>query len=155
MSTKPVVGSTRRVRRRVVALSAATVVGLAATGCGGDDGASARSDAGQISAADTTPEERQVSDAEVTAGLTAMKPLVAAAAASVATDAASGAFEPIEATWRTFEGTVRTKEQDLYLAIEDGFAALQQALADKDAAAATKAQAAIDDAASQYLAQHP
>jgi hypothetical protein len=134
------------------AMAAAIVVGAAA--CGDDDASSAATPTAS-GAAGTTPEERQVRDAEVTAGLKALPALVATAVATVGTDAAKSAFEPIEASWASYEGTVRTKEPDLYLTIEDNFANLQKALTDGTRDAATKAQSAIGTAASDYLAKHP
>jgi hypothetical protein len=140
--------------RAALAAATAAAIVLGAAGCGDDDDSSAAATA-PAGAVTTTPEERQVSDAEVTAGLKALPALVAAAVATVGTDAAKSAFEPIEASWQSYEGTVRTKEQDLYLTIEDNFANLQKALTDGSKDDAAKAQAAIDKAASDYLAKHP
>lgn len=132
----------------------AAVIVLGAAACGDDDDSTAATTAPAASGS-TTPEERQVSDAEVTAGLTALPPLVATAVAAVGTDAAKTAMEPIEASWESYEGTVRTNEPDLYLTIEDNFANLQKALDEDNKADAAKAQAAIEQAASDYLAKHP
>lgn len=103
----------------------------------------------------TTPEEKQSTDAEVSAGLKALPSLVDAAVAAAGSGAGTAAFEPIEASWRTYEGTVRAKESDIYLAIEDEFANLQQAIDEKDAAKAEAAKTKIVAAANQYLAKHP
>ena len=139
--------------RAAVATAVAATIVLGAAACGDDDDSTAGTTS--TGATTTAPEERQVSDADVTAGLKALPALVATAVATVGTDAAKEAFEPIEASWETYEGTVRTKEADLYLAIEDGFAKLNKALSDGNKADATEAQSAIQQAASDYLAKHP
>jgi hypothetical protein len=128
-------------------------VALGAVACGGDNSGSSSSTTAGVPT--TTPEEKQSTDAEVTAGLKALPALVEAAVAKVSTGDGTAAFEPIEASWKTYEGTVRAKEQDLYLAIEDGFANLQKAIDAKDAAQAAAAKAAVATAADQYLAKHP
>ncbi len=147
--------SASRWARAMAATAVAASIVVGAASCGDDDDSTVATAAAAASGATTAPEERQVSDAEVTAGLKALPALVATAVAAVGTDAATEAFEPIEASWETYEGTVRTKEADLYLAIEDGFAKLQKALSDDNKADATEAQTAIDKAASDYLAKHP
>jgi hypothetical protein len=141
-------------RRAALATALAVVIVLGAAACGDDDDSTAATTAPAASGG-TTPEERQVSDAEVTIGLKALPALVAAAVATTGSDAAKDALEPIEASWASYEGTVRTKEQDLYLTIEDNFANLQKALTEENKADAAKAQAAIEQAASDYLAKHP
>jgi hypothetical protein len=148
----------RPTTRRLASLGAIAMVATTAAACGNDDGASNRTDVPITDAAAsgvTTPEEKQSTDAEVTAGLQALPALVTTAAATIGTSAAADAFEPIEASWRTYEGTVRSQEPDIYLAIEDEFANLQKALADGDAAVAEDAQAKIQAAVDEYLTKHP
>jgi hypothetical protein len=138
-------------------VSAIAVLATVAAACGNDDGASNRTDVAVSESASgaTTPEEKQSTDAEVSAGLQALPALVTIAAATIGTSAAAAAFEPIEASWRTYEGTVRSKEPDIYLAIEDEFANVQKALDDGDAAVAEAAQTKIQAAADEYLTKHP
>ncbi len=139
-----------------VAIGALAVLATTTAACGDDDGASNRTDVAVIeTTGGTTPEEKQSTDAEVSAGLKALPALVAAAAATVGTSAAADAFEPIEASWQTYEGTVRSKEQDIYLAIEDEFANVQKALEDGDAAVAEAAHTKIQAAVDEYLTKHP
>jgi hypothetical protein len=99
-------------RRAAVAVTMVATLVLGAAACGDDDD-SATATTAATSAEGTTPEERQVSDAEVTAGLRALPPLLSAAVATIGTDAAKTAIEPVQASWFTYEGTIRTKEQDL------------------------------------------
>jgi hypothetical protein len=143
--------------RAAVATAMAAAIVLGATACGDDDDDSTAATTAPAAsgAATTTPEERQVSDAEVTAGLTALPPLVATAVATVGTDAAKEAYEPVHDSWESYEGTIRTKEPDLYLAIEDGLEKLNKALSEDDKTDAAEAQSAIQQAASDYLVKHP
>ena len=130
-----------------------------AAACGGDDGASNRTDVAVTETAasgDTTPEEKQSTDAEVSAGLTALPPLVGDGAAGTSiVRSRRRASSRSRQSWRTYEGTVRAKEPDIYLAIEDEFANLQKALDDGDAAVAEDAQTKIQAAVDEYLAKHP
>jgi hypothetical protein len=139
------------VRSRVLTVTVAAGLALAACGSGSSNGSSTTAAA----VGTTAPEAKQSTDAEVTAGLKALPGLVASAAAKVSTGDGEAAFGPIEASWQTYEGTVRTKEQDLYLTIEDNFANLKKAIDAKDAAKVAEAKAAIETAAEQYLAKHP
>jgi hypothetical protein len=123
-------------------------VGLLGVACGGDDSSGS-------TAATTSPEQKQSTDAEVSAGLKALPALVVATVAAVGTSNAEARLDAIEESWRTYEGTVRAKEQELYLQIEDGFGSLKQAVDAKDAAAAAAARKSIEDAANEYLAKHP
>src|SRR4029079_10422553 len=82
----------------------------------GADGASSSSDEDEGS-----PESHIAPDAEVTAGLAALKTVgdrIAAAPGGTASKALSKGLEPV---WQPIEGTVKKNEPDLYLDIEDSF----------------------------------
>ena len=134
----------------LVAGAAAVCLVVVGAACGDD-----KPSGSTATTATTTPEDKQSTDAEVTAGLKALPALVDAAVAAASSGNGTAAFEPIEASWRTYEGTVRTKESDIYLAIEDEFANLQKAIDEKDAAKAEAAKTKLVAAANQYLAKHP
>jgi hypothetical protein len=148
----------RRDRRLVGALTAGTVVlalGLGAAACGSDSDGSSTAGSGSSSSSGTSPEERQVTDADVTAGLQKMPALFAAAVAAAGTGDAAAKFEAIEENWREFEGTVRTKEPDLYISFEDELSNLKKAMDGGDSAKAAETKAKLESIAGQYQAKHP
>jgi len=98
-----------------------------------------------------SPESHIAPDAEVTAGLAALKTVgdkVAAAPGGAAAKVASKGLEPV---WQPIEGTVKKNEPDLYLDIEDSF----QRMESGDLANARKGAAAMQTAVDDYLAKHP
>jgi len=137
----------RTLRFTAAALLAGT---LALTACGDDGDSSATSEA----ATATTEEGHEVvDDATVTAGLTATKAEVLAAAMAGKLDDAG--YEEIFEGWEAYEGTVKKNDVNTYLALEDAFAALKKAGAASDTAGMKKAADAIVAAADAYLAKHP
>ena len=98
-----------------------------------------------------SPESHIAPDAEVTAGLAALKTVgdkVAAAPGGAAAKVASKGLEPV---WQPIEGTIKKNEPDIYLDIEDSF----QRMESGDAANAKKGAAAMAAAVDAYLAKHP
>ena len=98
-----------------------------------------------------SPESHIAPDAEVTAGLAALKTVgdkVAGAPGGAAAKLASKGLEPV---WQPIEGTVKKNEPDIYLDIEDSF----QRMESGDAANAKKGAAAMATAVDAYLAKHP
>ena len=98
-----------------------------------------------------SPESHIAPDAEVTAGLAALKTVgdkVAGAPGGAAAKVASKGLEPV---WQPIEGTVKKNEPDIYLDIEDSF----QRMESGDAANAKKGAAAMAAAVDAYLAKHP
>jgi len=98
-----------------------------------------------------SPESHIAPDAEVTAGLAALKTVgntVASAPGGAAAKLASKGLEPV---WQPIEGTVKKNEPDIYLDIEDSF----QRMESGDAANAKKGAAAMATAVDAYLAKHP
>ena len=96
-----------------------------------------------------SPESHIAPDAEVTAGLAALKAVgdkVAARADGAGSKAAAEGLEPV---WQPIEGTVKKNEPDLYLDIEDSF----QRMESGDLANAKKGAAAMQTAVDDYLAR--
>jgi len=112
----------------------------------GADSASSSSDEDEGS-----PESHIAPDAEVTAGLAALKTVgdkIAAAPGGTASKALSKGLEPV---WQPIEGTVKKNEPDLYLDIEDSF----QRMESGDLANAKKGAQSMAGAVDAYLAKHP
>jgi len=98
-----------------------------------------------------SPESHIAPDAEVTAGLAALKTVgdkVASAPGGAASKLASKGLEPV---WQPIEGTVKKNEPDLYLDIEDSF----QRMESGDLANAKKGAQSMAAAVDAYLAKHP
>jgi len=98
-----------------------------------------------------SPESHIAPDAEVTAGLAALKTVgdkVASAPGGAASKLASKGLEPV---WQPIEGTVKKNEPDLYLDIEDSFQRMESGSLDNAKQGAAAMQKAVDD----YLAKHP
>ena len=98
-----------------------------------------------------SPESHIAPDAEVTAGLAALKTVgdkVASAPGGAASKLASKGLEPV---WQPIEGTVKKNEPDLYLDIEDSF----QRMESGDLANAKKGAQSMATAVDAYLAKHP
>ena len=87
-----------------------------------------------------SPESHIAPDAEVTAGLAALKTVGDKVAAGPAAPAEGGGRGP-RARWQPIEGTVKKNEPDIYLDIEDSF----QRMESGDAANAKKGAAAMAD----------
>ena len=98
-----------------------------------------------------SPESHIAPDAEVTAGLAALKTVGDKVAAAPGGAAAKVAFKGLEPVWQPIEGTVKKNEPDIYLDIEDSF----QRMESGDAANAKKGAAAMAAAVDAYLAKHP
>ena len=98
-----------------------------------------------------SPESHIAPDAEVTAGLAALKTVgdkVASAPGGAASKLASKGLEPV---WQPIEGTVKKNEPDIYLDIEDSF----QRMESGDLANAKKGARSMAGAVDAYLAKHP
>jgi len=98
-----------------------------------------------------SPESHIAPDAEVTAGLAALKAVgdkVAGAPSGAASKVASKGLEPV---WQPIEGTVKKNEPDIYLDIEDSF----QRMESGDLANAKKGAESMATAVDAYLAKHP
>jgi hypothetical protein len=98
-----------------------------------------------------SPEDHIAPDAEVTAGLGALKTVgdkVGAAADGATSKTAAEGLEPV---WQPIEGTVKKNEPDLYLDIEDSFQRMESGDVDNAKQGAAAMQTAVDD----YLAKHP
>ena len=98
-----------------------------------------------------SPESDLAPDAEVTAGLTALKGVGNKVAASADGASSKEAAEGLEQVWEPIEGTVKKNEPDLYLEIEDSF----QRMGSGDLDNAKKGAAAMQSAVDDYLAKHP
>jgi hypothetical protein len=137
-----------RTKMGVVA-AAVAVVGLA-VGCSDNGG-------GSKSTATTRPEDRRVTDAEVTTGLGQLQTQVDQAATSAGTDAAAAKTQADTAfeTWERIEGTIKNNEQDLYLRYEDALSDVRTGTRDGDAAKAQRGAQDIQAISAEYLANHP
>ena len=163
--------STVRARLAIALAALVTAAALSACGGGGDTASSsdaaattstATAPAGSTTTEDSStsasdeesgsPESRVAPDAEVTAGLTELKGVAAAIAASpdgnAAKDAAGKVIEPV---WQPIEGTVKKNEPDLYLDVEDSFGLLGSGDLDQ----AKRGQKRLATAVDAYLAKHP
>jgi hypothetical protein len=98
-----------------------------------------------------SPESHIAPDAEVTAGLKALKGVGDKVAGSADGAASKEAAEGLEEVWEPIEGTVKKNEPDLYLDIEDSF----QRMSSGDLDNAKKGAAAMQTAVDDYLAKHP
>ena len=133
---------------RVGALLATAMLGLVTAACGGDD-------ADQT--ADTSPEDRIVSNAEVTEGLADVRAKAAEVVGKLSTDpeAAAETSDAMFDSWFGFEGTVRKNDQDLYLQMEDGLTGIKAGVEDEDVDRARRGKDDLDEAAEAYLAGGP
>lgn len=141
----PRIGRIGRIGRFAVAIAAGLTF---LTACGSSGGSSSQA------TTTTAPEDRIVSDAEVTAGLAATQATMAKLAANpeLATDQA---LEDLFNGWVAYEGTVKKNEVEMYLTFEDALAAFTKAGKAKDAAGMTAAAATFAETAKAYLAKHP
>jgi hypothetical protein len=98
-----------------------------------------------------SPESHIAPDAEVTAGLTALKGVGDKVAGAADGAASKEAAEGLETVWRPIEGTVKKNEPDIYLDIEDSFQRMESGDLDNARKGAAAMQSAVDD----YLAKHP
>ena len=136
-------------RTKIAGVAAvAAVLGLA-VGCS-DNG-------GNGGTRTTRPEDRRVSDAEVTSGLAQLQTQVEQAAGSAGSDAATAKTQADTAfeTWERIEGTIKRNEQDLYLRFEDALSDVRTGARDGDAAKAQRGAADITTISGEYLATHP
>jgi hypothetical protein len=146
--------STLRGRLASVAALIALSAGLAA--CGGDDNDTSSASSAATSGAATTqeaasPEDTIAPDAQVGAGLVALKGVAEKVADASDGDQSKEAAEGLETVWQPIEGTVKKNEPDLYLDIEDSF----ERLSSGDLANAKKGEQALGEAVDAYLAKHP
>jgi hypothetical protein len=144
-------------RGRLASLAALVALGVGLAACGGDDNdtSSAGSSAATTGAATTqaaaSPEDTIAPDAQVGAGLVALKGVAEKVADSTDGDESKEASEGLETVWRPIEGTVKKNEPDLYLDIEDSF----ERLSSGDLANAKKGEQALNTAVDSYLDKHP
>ncbi len=142
-----------RLRGRLASLAALVALSAGLAACGGDDNDSSTARGAATSGATTTqeaasPEDTIAPDAQVGAGLVALKGVAEKVADSADGDASKEAAEGLETVWRPIEGTVKKNEPDLYLDIEDSF----ERLSSGDVANAKKGEQALDTA---VLDKHP
>ena len=129
--------------------TAAAVLGLA-VGCSDNGG-------GGGGTQSTRPEDRRVSDADVTTGLAQLQTQVDQAASSAGSGAAAAKTQADTAfgTWERIEGTIKNKEQDLYLRFEDALSDVRTGARDGDGAKAQRGAQDIKTISGEYLASHP
>jgi hypothetical protein len=137
-------------RTKVGAVAAAVAVMGLAAGCSDNGGGSSGTPA-------TRPEDRRVTNAEVTTGLAQLQTQVDQAARSAGSDAAAAKTQADTAfeTWEGIEGTIKNNEQDLYLRFEDALSDVRTGSRDDDAAKAQRGAADIRATSGEYLANHP
>jgi hypothetical protein len=116
----------------------------------GADSASASSGEDEDEDEDS-PESHIAPDAEVTAGLAALKGVGDKVASTADGATSKEAAEGLEPVWQPIEGTVKKNEPDLYLDIEDSFQRMESGDLDNAKKGAAAMQKAVDD----YLAKHP
>ena len=130
---------------------------LITAGCGTNQEQS--SGAPLTTAAVTTTEPTAiVSDAQVTAGLAAVKAAAAKvkpALAAGGSDAAKAESKAMYESWYGFEATVRANEQKLYLQMEDGLADIQAGARDNKPERIDRGVKDLEDGAAAYLGKHP
>jgi hypothetical protein len=128
--------------------TAAALLGLA-VGCSDNGGSS--------ETRTTRPEDRRVSDAEVTTGLAQLQTQVDQTASSAGSDAAAAKTQAETAfeTWERIEGTIKRNEQDLYLRFEDALSDVRTGARDGDAAKAQRGAEDVKTISGEYLASHP
>jgi hypothetical protein len=147
----------RTLRGRLVLGAVLLAVSVAVGACGGDDGDSASSSSGGAATSEATtqstaaPEDRIAPDAEVSAGLVALKGVAAKVSGAASGDEAKEAAEGLEPVWEPIEGTVKKNEPDLYLDVEDSFQRLESGDLDN----AKKGARALNTAVDAYLGKHP
>jgi len=140
---------------RFALVGAMVAMSVALGACGGDDNDSTGSSSGASSSAATTqaasPEDQIAPDAQVGAGLVALKGVAEKVADAGDADASKEAAEGLETVWKPIEGTVKKNEPDLYLDVEDSF----ERLSSGDLANAKKGEQSLVTAVDAYLARHP
>ena len=103
----------------------------------------------------TDPHDRVTTDAEVAAGLVALKAAAkAVVTAGSDTAAAKIAVEALEPIWEPIEGTIKKNDPDTYTQLEEDLALLERA-AEGDAGSASSASDDLSTIADAYLAKHP
>jgi hypothetical protein len=138
---------------RLASLAALVALSIGLAACGGDDNdtsGAATSGTGTTQAA-ASPEDTIAPDAQVGAGLVALKGVAEKVAGASDADASKEASEGLETVWEPIEGTVKKNEPDLYLDIEDSF----ERLSSGDLANAKKGEQALATAVDSYLDKHP
>jgi hypothetical protein len=149
----------RKARSACVALTIVLVTSAIVAACGGDDDDSAGSGSGSGSgsASAVVPEDLRAPDAEVAAGLAALKSSFTQTADAVEAGAqmASSLEERLQPAWEKIEGTIKANDPDAYITFEDQLAAMGNAVDDEDAAKARDAAETFGSAADKYLAEHP
>jgi hypothetical protein len=138
--------TSRSVRASLAALLA--VAALAACGSSGGSSASTPST--------TSPEEKIVPAAEVTAGLAAVRAIAQGLPAGLAADQAKARkdVDDMYAKWFTFEGTVRKNDQDLYLTMEDGLGGMKIGVQENKPDRVTRGLSDFEQAADAYLKKY-
>ena len=157
--------SSRAARRsaRVAGLAAAAVlsVGLLGTACSSSSPSTTDVAAVPATSGSTPPTSGStyeiVPDAQVTAGLVAVRALAAQIKAAQTTDPASAKalLDQLYDRWFTFEGTVRKLEKNLYLQMEDGLSAIKAGVQQQNITKIEKGIQDLEDGATGYLKAHP
>ena len=122
-------------------------------------GAGCSSSGSKPSSSSTTsaPEDRVVSNAEVTQGLASLATLAASAASQAETNAtaAKSAASQVVEQWEKIEGRIKKNDTDAYLKFEDALSDLRTGVQDRDATKAAKGATAIATISAAYLAKFP
>jgi hypothetical protein len=137
------------------------LLALAALGMGAGCGTNQEQSSGAplpTAAATTTEPTAIVSDAQVTAGLAAVRGAAAKVKPALAAggpDAAKAVSKAMYEAWYGFEATVRQNEKDLYLQMEDGLADIQAGARDNKPERIDRGMKDLDEGATAYLGKHP
>jgi hypothetical protein len=137
-------------RTKMGGVAAAVAVAALAVGCS-DNGS------GSSGTPTTRPEDRRVTNAEVTTGLAQLGTQVDQAASSAGSDAAAAKTQADTAveTWEGIEGTIKNNEQDLYLRFEDALSDVRTGARDGDAVKAQRGAEDVKAISGEYLTNHP
>ncbi len=120
-------------------------------------GVAACSDGGaDAQTATTSPEDRIVSDAEVTEGLADVRAMATEILGQLGSDppAAEQTAKAMYQRWFEFEGTVRKNDIDLYLQMEDGLSGIKAGIEKQAADRVQRGKNDLDEGADAYLAAH-
>ena len=140
-----------RMSRSVRATLGVVLAATALAACGSSGGSSASTPS------TTSPEEKIVPAAEVTAGLAAVRTFAQGLPAALAADQSQARkdVDGMYEKWFTFEGTVRKNDQDLYLTMEDGLGGMKIGVQEHKPDRVTRGLSDFETAADAYLKKHP
>lgn len=130
---------------------------LLATAIGAGCSSSSSSDVGGSTSTTKAPEEILVPNAQVTAGLTSLRSLVARASTEANADSTTveSTVDDAWSQWLEIEGRIRKNDTGAYLEFEDALSDVRVGAKDGDNDKVTKGASSVDALITSYLASFP